>query len=84
MQSFIYHNLSEYSSFWPSSPGNDRLGREQESEGRNDVSLFHKDIQSPFLGGEWRVMGFKQEKKKTEMELVKKEKGRRREGLGLG
>ena len=30
------------------------------------------------------MMGFKQEKKKTEMELVKKEKGRRREGLGLG
>lgn len=84
MQSFIYHNLSEYSSFWPSSPGNDRLGREQESEGRNDVSLFHKDIQSPFFGGRMKGDGVQAGEKKTEMELVKKEKGRQREGLGLG
>lgn len=83
MQSFIYHNLSEYSSFWPSSPGKDRLGSEQESKGRNDLSLFHKDIQS-ILGGRMKGDGVKAGEKKNEMELVKKEKRRRREGLGLG
>ncbi len=34
MQSFIYFNVSEYCSFSPPSPGNDRLGTGQESEGR--------------------------------------------------
>lgn len=47
-QSFICFNVSGYCSFWPSSPGNDRLGTELESEGRMTEACFKK-IFNPFF-----------------------------------
>lgn len=74
MQGFIYRNVSEYCSFWPSSSGND----EQESRGRMILNYF-TEIFDPFFffflneGQPW----VQAKERKIEMENVKRRGGKK-------